>query len=84
MQSNPIPTPMFYNKRDYLVANGQELFIQSLEQMELILCHLQLYTDCPFHKEKNYANTLFYLQFKMEGRQFLPALKDWVSLPSNG
>jgi dienelactone hydrolase len=71
-------------KWDNLVAYSKKLISQCLQKVRLSFRCQKLYADGSFHKAKNYANRLFYTQRNTEERQFLPALKDWVSLPSIG
>jgi hypothetical protein len=81
MEGNSIPTAMLDCKRDCLVTRAQKLISQRLELIRLIFGQLKFYANRPFHRAKNCINRLFYLQ-PTEERQFLPAMNDWVSLPS--
>lgn len=84
MQSYPIPASMFNSKRNNTIACHQKSVLQVREQLRLVFSCLKLYANGTFHRAKNYANILFYLQPRLEERRFLPVLKDRVSAPSKG
>jgi hypothetical protein len=83
MEGNTIPAAMLDCKRDNLITRAQKLISQRLKLIRLIFSQSKLYADGPFHIAKNYIKRLFDLQ-SIEERQFLPAMNDWVSLPSLG
>jgi len=80
VKRHPVPAPVFYSKWHNAIANSQKFLFQRCQKKSLLATRQKFYADCPFHRTKRLPKNCF--NHNTRERQFLPALKDWVSLPS--
>src|SRR5271170_571064 len=78
MQGDAIPTPIFYRKRNDLIASFDKSLSQSEKLLMLLGANFKFDRNSAFHKTKRIFATLFKFNRK-RGARFLPALKDGVS-----
>ena len=82
MQGYTIPASMQDCKWDDCIASAKKRVSQFFQLKGLVPCSIKLNVDCTFHCPDIVPTN--YFKCNIEERQFLPVLKDWVSLPSKG